>query len=127
MRDIELMRACLIFGAYPGVRRVVYIATPHRGSQVDRGSFRAIGTRLVFLPDALRAAHHRLVAKNPPDFFREPFRRGLPSSIDELEWDSPILTGLSEAGPPAGPESPYDHRGPPRLTARASDGRRGEL
>ena len=114
------MRNCLIFGAYPGVRRVVYIATPHRGSRLDRGSFRAIGTRLVFLPDALRAAHHRLVAENPPDFFREPFRKGLPSSIDELEWDSPILTGLSElAHPPAlkvhsiiavRPDSPAGHR-----------------
>ena len=120
VRDIELMRACLIFGAYPGVRRVIYIATPHRGSQVDRGSFRAIGTRLVFLPDALRAAHHRLVAKNPPEFFREPFRRGLPSSIDELEWDSPILTGLSEVAHPGAlkvhtiiavrPDSPPGHR-----------------
>jgi hypothetical protein len=99
---------------------VIYIATPHRGSRLDRGPAQAIGTRLVRLPDALRAAHHRLVATNPPDFFREPFRKGLPKSIDELEWDSPILTGLSElAHPPAlkvhtiiavRPESPPGHR-----------------
>jgi len=118
--DLELMRACLIFGAHPGVRRVIYIATPHRGSRLDRGSVRAIGTRLVLLPDPLRAAHRRLVAENPPDFFREPFRRGLPSSIDELGWDSPILTALSElAHPPAlkvhsiiavRPDSPPGHR-----------------
>ena len=96
------MRDCLIFDPSPGVRRVIYIATPHRGSRLDRGSVRAIGTRLVVLPDPLRAAHHRLVAENSPDFFREPFRRRLPSSIDELEWDSPILTALSElAHPPA--------------------------
>jgi pimeloyl-ACP methyl ester carboxylesterase len=94
--DIKLVRDCLIFRAHPGVRRVIYIATPHRGSRLDRGSVQAIGTRLVRLPDALRAAHRRLVATNPPDFFREPFRKGLPNSIDELEWDSPILTGLSE-------------------------------
>jgi hypothetical protein len=43
-----------------------------------------------------------LVAENPPDFFREPFRKVLPSSIDELEWESPILTALSElAHPPS--------------------------
>jgi pimeloyl-ACP methyl ester carboxylesterase len=102
VEDLELMRDCLIFGAHPGVRRVIYIATPHRGSQLARGSFRAIGTRLVLLPDPLRAAQRRLVAENPIDFFREPFRSGLPSSIDELEWDSPILTGLSElAHPPS--------------------------
>jgi hypothetical protein len=61
-----------------------------------------------------------LVAENRPDFFREPFRKGLPSSIHELEWGSPILTGLSElAHPPAlkvhsiiavRPDSPPGHR-----------------
>ncbi|MFO0892628.1 MAG: alpha/beta hydrolase [Isosphaeraceae bacterium] len=118
--DVALMRDCLIFGPIPMVRRVVYIATPHRGSRLDRGPFRAMGTRLVFLPDALRATQRRLVAENPPDFFREPFRRRLPSSIDELGWDSPILTALSElAHPPSlevhsiiavRPESPPEHR-----------------
>jgi pimeloyl-ACP methyl ester carboxylesterase len=98
--DIELMRDCLIFGANPTVRRVIYIATPHRGSRLDRGSVQAIGTRLVFLPDALRVTHRQLVTNNPPEFFREPFRRGLPSSIDELEWSSPILTALSELSHP---------------------------
>ena len=28
-------------------------------------------------------------------FFLERFRKGLPSSVDELEWGSPILTGLA--------------------------------
>ena len=100
--DIKLIRDCLIFDAHPGVRRVIYSATPHRGSRLDRGSFQAIGKRLVCLPDPLRAAHRRLIVKNPPDFFREPFRRRLPSSIDELGWDSPLLKALSElAHPPA--------------------------
>ena len=98
--DVALMRDCLVFGPSPVVRRVIYIATPHRGSRLARGSLRAIGMRLVLLPDALRAAHHRLVERNPPDFFREPFRSRLPSSIDELGWDSPILSGLSELAHP---------------------------
>jgi pimeloyl-ACP methyl ester carboxylesterase len=118
--DLKLLRNGLFFNAYPGVRRVVYIATPHRGSRVDQGSIQRLGTRLIRLPDPLRAAHRRLVAHNPPDFFREHFRRGMPSSIDELEWGSPILTGLWElAHPPAlrvhsiiavRPDSPPDHR-----------------
>ena len=96
------MRDCLIFGPNPGVRRVVYIATPHRGSRLDRGPFQAIGTQLVLHARPPAAAHHRLIAKNPPGFFRDPFRTVLPTSIDELERDSTILTGLSAlAHPPA--------------------------
>src|SRR5262249_59219702 len=60
------------------------------------GSRQRVGTRLVRLPDPLRAAHARVIARNPPTFFREHFRKGLPTSIDELEWGSPILTGLHD-------------------------------
>jgi pimeloyl-ACP methyl ester carboxylesterase len=118
--DIELFRNGLIFGAHKAIRRVVYIATPHRGSRVDHGSIQKNGTRLIRMPDPLRAAHRRLVAQNPPNFFREHFRKGLFSSIDELEWGSPILTGLSELPHPpelkvhsiiaVRPDSPPDHR-----------------
>ncbi|MBV8236721.1 MAG: hypothetical protein JO075_13565, partial [Acidimicrobiia bacterium] len=32
------------------------------------------------------------------DFFKERFRNGLPTSVDELEWQAPILMGLDELG-----------------------------
>ena len=57
-----------------------------------------LGSRLVRLPDPLRATHDRLLARNGPDFFTERFRKGLPTSIDELEWRSPILVGLDDLG-----------------------------
>jgi pimeloyl-ACP methyl ester carboxylesterase len=94
--DIELFRNGLFFEARPEVRRVVYIATPHRGSRVDRGSIQRVGMRLVRVADPLMAAHRRLIVSNDSSFFREHFRKAIPTSIDELEWGSPILTGLSE-------------------------------
>jgi pimeloyl-ACP methyl ester carboxylesterase len=94
--DRKLFHGGLIFDAYPSVRRVVYIATPHRGSRFDQGSIQKLGSRLIRLPDPLRAAHQRLVAQNQPNFFRDYFRKGLPSSVDELEWGSPILAGLAD-------------------------------
>ncbi len=94
--DLDLFASGLMFKALPEVRRVVYVATPHRGSRFDRGAIERIGTRLVRVPDPLRAAHHRLVTSNAPTFFREHFRKGIPTSIDELEWGSPMLTGLSD-------------------------------
>ncbi len=94
--DLELFRSIVFFPPRAEVRRVVFIATPHRGSRFDRGAIQKVGTRLIRMPDPLRATHHRLIAGNPPTFFREHFRRGLPTSIDELEFGSPILTGLSD-------------------------------
>ena len=57
--DVAMFRSALCFGARPDVRRVIFIATPHRGSRFDQGSIRRIGTRLVRVPDPLRAAHRR--------------------------------------------------------------------
>ncbi|MGP0064584.1 MAG: esterase/lipase family protein [Isosphaeraceae bacterium] len=96
--DRELFRRALIYKPRPEVRRVIFIATPHRGSRVDRGGVGQLGSRLVRLPDPLRASYGRLMARNGPDFFTERFRKGLPTSIDELEWQSPILMGLNELG-----------------------------
>ena len=61
--------------------------------------------------------------RNGPAFFNERLRKGLPTSIDELEWGSPILTGLSELGLAPGVTAHSiiaDRRDPPR--AGGSDG-----
>ena len=92
--DRDLFRRALIFKPRPEVRRVVFINTPHRGSRLDQGGLEHLGSRLVRLPDPLRASYSRLMARNGPDFFKPYFRKGLPTSVDELEWQSPFLMGL---------------------------------
>ena len=94
--DIALFRDCTSFGARPEVRRVVYIATPHRGSRLDRGAIHLLGDQLVRVADPFKAAHHRLVSRNGPTFFRDFFRRAIPTSIDELEPGSPFLACIAE-------------------------------
>jgi len=121
--DRDLFRRALIFKPRAEIRRVVFIATPHRGSRVDRGGLEHLGSRLVRLPDPLRASHERLMARNGPDFFTERFRKGLPTSVDELEWQSPILMRLEDLGlaPTIKAHSIIaDRRDPPR--AGGSDG-----
>jgi pimeloyl-ACP methyl ester carboxylesterase len=95
-KDRSILHDGLIFTARKGVRRVIYIATPHRGSQLDDGLIERVGTRLVRVPDPLRAAHTRLLERNQPRFFTEEFREGLPTSIEELQWGSPTLLSLTE-------------------------------
>jgi pimeloyl-ACP methyl ester carboxylesterase len=94
--DRDLLRGALIFQPRREVRRVVYIATPHHGSRVDQGPLGRLGSQLIRLPDPLRASYKRLIDRNRADFFTEFFRRALPTSVDELEWHSPILMGLAD-------------------------------
>ena len=46
--------------------------------------------------EPLRSAHDRLVARNNPGFFKDDFRKGLPTSIEELEWETPFLRSLRD-------------------------------
>jgi pimeloyl-ACP methyl ester carboxylesterase len=121
--DREVLRRVVIFKPRPEVRRVVFISTPHRGSRLDRGGLEHLGSRLVRLPDPLRASYGRLMARNGPEFFKPYFRKGLPTSVDELEWQSPFLMGLDavERAPSIEAHSIIaDRRDPPR--AGGTDG-----
>jgi pimeloyl-ACP methyl ester carboxylesterase len=121
--DRDLFRQAVFFEPRPEVRRVVFIATPHRGSRVDRGHLQRLGTRLVRIEEPLRAAYGRLLERNGPAFFEGRLRAGLPTSIEELEWGSPVLTALAELELAAGITAHsviVDHRDPPQ--AGGSDG-----
>jgi len=90
----EVLRQSFFFKAVPEVSRIVYIATPHRGSGVDQGPLRWLALLLNQPLDALRKLHESLLASNDPEFFHQSFREGLPSSVDQLAWQHPILLTL---------------------------------
>jgi pimeloyl-ACP methyl ester carboxylesterase len=50
---VTTLRNALFFGANPSVRRVVTIATPHRGSNFSNGATQWLGRRLIDLPETL--------------------------------------------------------------------------
>jgi pimeloyl-ACP methyl ester carboxylesterase len=92
----NVLRRAFLFEAVPEVRRVVFIATPHRGSRVDQGVVHWLGSWLNQPLDSLRKVHQSLLDSNEPGFFRESFRHVLPSSVDQLAWEHPILMALFE-------------------------------
>jgi pimeloyl-ACP methyl ester carboxylesterase len=100
--DADLARGSLVFHARPEVRTVVFMATPHRGGTPDQRLLHDVATRLVRPPDPLLKAYHRLIAANPPDFFKPTFRLGLLTSIDQMRWDSPTLAELLALRPSPG-------------------------
>jgi hypothetical protein len=66
------------FQPLPEARRLIFIATPQRGSRLDRGAIRALGTRLIRHGDPLQRAYATLLASDPPDFFLDTFGRVFP-------------------------------------------------
>jgi pimeloyl-ACP methyl ester carboxylesterase len=95
------------FEPLPFVNRVVLLATPHRGSDMSHGVVGRVGTSLISDPDHIHKLLYQLVKQNPDAFVRR-FRR-LPTSIETLEPNSPILTALLNMQPPAPPHAIQFH------------------
>lgn len=81
------------FEPSPLVSRVVFIGTPHQGSAEARRLVGRVASLLVVEPPETREAHRRLIESNPGVFSPE-FTRRMPTSIDLLDPDSPLLQAL---------------------------------
>src|SRR5262249_24733351 len=78
---LEELRRYLFFEPLPCVRRVVFLATPHRGSELSRGVVGRVGAGLISEPDHISDLLSQLIRDNPDAFDRRRFRR-LPTSIE---------------------------------------------
>jgi len=97
-RDCQLLRQVFCYEPVPEVRRIVFIATPHRGSPLASGPLRGIGIRLCSRPSHFRQARATLLASNEPDLFAPRFRGEIPTSVAELASEHPLLLALCDAG-----------------------------
>jgi hypothetical protein len=82
----------------PEVRRVIFIATPHRGSPLASGRLRELGTQLSWRPNRFRQAHEVLLPQNEPDLFDHGSRGQLATSAGELDPGHPLLSRLCDLG-----------------------------
>jgi hypothetical protein len=101
---LDELKRYFFFEPQPFIRRVVLLATPNRGSEMSRGVVGRVGTSLISEPDHIHKLLYRLVKDNPEAFDSRRFRR-LPTSIETLEPNSPILTALLNMKPPAPPHA----------------------
>jgi pimeloyl-ACP methyl ester carboxylesterase len=85
----DLTRA-FYFMPSPDITRVIFIATPHRGSVDAARCVGRLSSALVSDPPEWRARHAQLVRDNP-GAFRAELDRGIPTSVDLLEPSSQIL------------------------------------
>jgi hypothetical protein len=94
--DCRLLRQSFCYEPVPEVRRIVFIATPHRGSPLASGRLRELGTRLCWRPSRFRQAREMLLASNEPDMFTPGFRGEFPTSVGELVPGHPLLMALCD-------------------------------
>ncbi len=81
---LDELQRYFFFKPLPFVKRVVFLATPHRGSDLSRRVVGRISSGLIAEPDHVSDLLSRLTKDNPDAFNRRGFRR-LPTSIETLE------------------------------------------
>ncbi|HVA50391.1 MAG TPA: alpha/beta fold hydrolase [Pirellulales bacterium] len=87
------------FRPEPAVRRLITIATPHRGSRFANNATRWLANELINLPK-LQLLHRDELLKENPGVFRDHTILEVKTSVDSLAPDSPILPVLLEAPQP---------------------------
>src|SRR4029450_8979266 len=80
----KLLEGALIFNHRPDVQRVIFISTPHRGSELATGWIGRIGAALVRTPQRFPSIY----AATKPLLIADPAARTLnrmPNSVETLE------------------------------------------
>jgi len=91
----ELLTNSLLIKPLPFVRRVVFIATPHRGSYQALGILGSIGSWLVNLPGRFTKLSLQLVTLQTKGFLLGPMS-GIPTSIDNMNPNNRFIRILAE-------------------------------
>jgi hypothetical protein len=100
----KLLEESLLFVHRPDVQRVIFIATPHRGSRFAAGWIGRIGSALVRTPRSFASIY----ASAKPLLIADPAASALkrmPNSIDTLEPNDRFVQSVNKL--PIAPNIPY--------------------
>ena len=97
-QSLEILRDALVFRSRDDVSRVIYIAAPHRGSELASGWVGRIGSRLVRAPATLAAIPRQL--KNVATLDGPAMRLNrMPNSVDTLSPDNRFVKAINTVPP----------------------------
>ncbi|MGZ8426269.1 MAG: esterase/lipase family protein, partial [Candidatus Binatia bacterium] len=91
----DLLTNALLIKPLPFVRRVVFIATPHRGSYQALGVLGRIGSWLVTLPGRFTKLSLDLLTLQSKGLLLGGSMSGIPTSIDNMNPTNRFIVGLS--------------------------------
>lgn len=91
--ELQKIRAYLEYKPNPYISRVIFVATPHRGSQMAEGMLGAMGRALVNLPGHILSDATNLMTGDLPEHgpLGDLARRGIPTSINNLSPKSKFV------------------------------------
>jgi pimeloyl-ACP methyl ester carboxylesterase len=101
----DVISKAYFFQANPSIRRVVFVATPHRGSTMSGQLVGRLGNSLIRLPSKFEATRLSLLAQNGPDFFKQGLLTAPITSITQLSPSSAALEAVNAR--PLPPGLPY--------------------
>ncbi|OPY70660.1 MAG: hypothetical protein A4E62_01518 [Syntrophorhabdus sp. PtaU1.Bin002] len=90
----ELIRRSLFFKPLPFVRRVVFIATPHRGSFIAGGWVGRLTGKLISLPGKMLTSVAEVLARDPKIAAKVSLKN-IPKSTDNMDPKSPFIKTMS--------------------------------
>jgi pimeloyl-ACP methyl ester carboxylesterase len=90
---LELIKAAMFFEPAPGLERVIFVATPHRGSYRATGYALNLVRRFVNLPGRLVTQFQTLLAGPELGYLKN---SRLPTSVDNMSPGHPFLRALAD-------------------------------
>jgi pimeloyl-ACP methyl ester carboxylesterase len=91
-----LLRDNFFFRPLPCVSRVIFIATPHRGSYQNTGLVQNLLTRFMNFPSDLMDASASLLKLKDTMNLPPSLRKGVPSSLNGMATDNPFVLALAD-------------------------------
>jgi len=92
----ELLRSNFFFKPLPCVSRVIFIATPHRGSYRNTSFIQNLLNRFMSFPSDLVEASANLAQLKDTLNLPPALRRGVPTSLNSMATDNPFMLTLAE-------------------------------
>jgi triacylglycerol esterase/lipase EstA (alpha/beta hydrolase family) len=94
--DADLVRRCFDFEPLPTVDRLVFLATPHRGSFLAAGWFMRSIAKLIALPGEVEGAARRVLTRVPSERLPPGMQDRIPTSLENMDPASPFVRYLAE-------------------------------
>ena len=94
--DADLVRRCFEFEPLPTVDRLVFVATPHRGSFLAASWFARSIAKLIAMPGEVEGAARRVLAHVPSERLPPGLQDRIPTSLENMDPASPFVRYLAE-------------------------------